>query len=156
MRSRSLPPLWVVLALCAERPAPPGPWDVRARLAVLALPLLLGGILLAAATDLVPVRSPATVAIDPPSGGIGVLDHVEGRVEVGFDVPMAQGARTRTTVTSIHDEPLQVRSHWEDDRTLVLQVSRALIEGERVRIEIDRLFDATGRPVASPLKLVYE
>jgi len=49
-----------------------------------------------------------------------------------------------------------VRSQWEDDRTFALQVSRGLVEGERVQIEIDRLFDATGRPVAAPVRLVYE
>ncbi len=142
--------------LCADGPVPHGPWDVRVRLVALALPLLLGGILLAAATDLVPVRSPAIVAIDPPSGGIGVLDRADGRVEVRFDVPMGQGARTQSTVLSVRDEPLRVRSSWEDDHTLVLQVSRGLVEGERVRIAIDRLFDTTGRPVATPIRLVYE
>ena len=142
--------------LCAEGRVPHGPWDVRVRLAALALPPLLGGILLAAATGLLPVRSPATVAIDPPSGGIGVLDRADGRIEVRFDVPMARGARTRTTVSSVREVPLRVRSHWEDERTLVLHVSRALVEGERVRIEIDRLFDTTGRPVTTPIRLVYE
>ena len=142
--------------LAAEGPVPHGPWDARVRLVALALPLLLGGILLAAATDLVPVRSPATVAVDPPAGGIGVLDRADGRVVVRFDIPMAQGARTQTTVLSVRAEPLRVRSRWQDDRTFVLHVSRALVEGERVQIAIDRLFDAIGRPVATPIRLVYE
>jgi len=151
--------LFVVLwrrRLCAERPASQGRWDARARLAALALPLLLGGILFALATDLVPARSPASVVIDPPAGDIGALERSGGRIEVRFDVPMAQGARTRTTVTSVLEAPLRVRSQWEDDRTFALQVSRGLVEGERVQIEIDRLFDATGRPVAAPVRLVYE
>ena len=151
--------LFVVLwrrRLCAEAPAPHSPWDGRVRWAALALPLLLGGNLLAVATDLVPARSPASVVIDPPAGGISVLERARGRVEVRFDVPMAQGARTRTTVSSVREAPPRVRSHWEDERTFVVHVSRGLVEGERVRIEIDRLFDASGRPVASPIRLVYE
>ena len=142
--------------LCAEGRAPHGPRDGRVRLAALALPLLLGGILLAVATDVVPARSPAAVVVDPPTGSASGLTRVEGRVGIRFDVPMAQGARTRTTATTVHEEALRVRSQWEDDRTLVLQVSRALVEGERLRIEIDRLFDATGLPVATPIRLVYE
>ena len=96
------------------------------------------------------------MVIDPPAGDIGALVRADGRIEVRFDVAMAQGARTRTTVTSVLEAPLRVRSQWEDDRTFALQVSRGLVEGERVRIEIDRLFDVTGRPIAMPIRLVYE
>ena len=131
-------------------------WDVRARVGALAVPLVIGGVLAAVAFDVVAVRSPATAMISPSPGGIHVLSDATGRVEVRFDVPMVRNARTRTTVTTVVDAPLRVRSQWEDDRTFVLQASRSPVAGEGVRIEIDRLVDADGRALTEVIRLAYE
>lgn len=142
--------------LFALDPPAPGRWDVRARLGVLAVPLSIGGVLVAAALDIVPVRSPATVSIAPDSGSVADLADANGRVEVRFDVPMSRNVNTRTTLTTIVDPPVRVRSRWEDDRTFVLEASRSLVAGEVLRIEIDRLADADGRPFTEAIRLTYE
>ena len=133
-----------------------GRWDVRARVGVLAVPFLIGGVLVGAAVDIVAVRSPATVMISPASGGVGDLADAAGRVEVRFDVSMARNARTRTTVTTVVDAPLRLASQWEDDRTFVFHASRSPVAGESVRIEIDRLVDAEGRPLTEAIRLTYD
>ncbi len=142
--------------LFALDPPAPGRWDVRARVGTLAVPLLLGGVLIGAALDIVPVRSPATVTIAPASGGAGALADAAGRVEVRFDVAMVRNARTRTTVTTVVDAPLRLRTQWEDDRTFVVLTSRSLVAGEGIRIEIDRLVDADGKPFPGSIRLGYE
>ena len=96
------------------------------------------------------------MAISPASGDIGDLADAAGRVEVRFDVPMARTGRTRTSLSTVIDAPLRLRSQWEDDRTLVFQTSRSPVAGERVRIEIDRLVDAEGRPLVAPIRVTYE
>ncbi len=142
--------------LFALDPPAQGRWDVRARVAALAIPLLIGGVLLATALDVVAVRSPATAVVSPASGAIGALADAGGRIEVRFDVPMVPNARTRTTVVTVVEAPVRVRSQWADDRTFVFQVSRSLVAGEALRIEIDRLADADGRPFTETIRLTYE
>mgnify|MGYP006297199899 CR=1 FL=1 len=142
--------------LFSLEPLPSGPWDARARVGVLAVPLVIGAILAAVVLGALPVRSPATVAISPASGHIRDLADAAGRVEVRFDVPMARTGRTRTSLTTVIDAPLRLPSQWEDDRTLVFQASRPPVAGERVRIEIDRLADAEGRPLVAPIRVTYQ
>jgi len=96
------------------------------------------------------------VAITPAPGDIRDLADAAGRVEVRFDVPTARTGRTRASVTTVIDAPLRLRSQWEDDRTLVFQVSRAPVPGEVVRIEIDRLVDALGRPLTEAIRVTFE
>ena len=195
MRSRGLPPIWFIVAVCA----------VQMSLAVSAWPWLRVAVTASAEPDVVGCRrAPALdlgrrfrcqradagarherLASRRDGGGWRLPDRLapvpvgrragaEGEVARPRPVGRAgaaaaarrhpprrchrrrAGACTQTTVTSIREEPLRVRSYWEGDRTLVLQVSRGLVAGERVRIEIDRLFDATGRPVAAPIRLEYQ
>jgi hypothetical protein len=122
----------------------------------LVVPILIGGVLVASAFGVVPVRSPATAAVTPASGGIEELIDTGGRAEVRFDVAMARSSRTRTSVTTVVPAPLRVRSAWEDDRTLVFRTSRPPVVGEAVRIEIDRLVDAEGRAVTAEIRLTYD
>jgi len=142
--------------LFALDPPAQGRWDVLARVAALAIPLLIGGVLAAAAFDLVALRSPATVVISPTSGGVADLAASAGRVEVRFDVPMSRNVRTRTAVTTVLDAPLNPRSQWEDETTFVFHASRSPVAGESVRIEIDRLVDAEGRPLTEAIRLTFD